>query len=80
VFFDLQVALVGVERQFRGMSRRAGIFDELEERLRTGLYATEQEVVTVLTERDRRKKRVPLDLIDEPARTESPRPESADES
>src|SRR5262249_2678216 len=32
-FFDLQVALLGAERQFRGMSRRAGIFEELEEKL-----------------------------------------------
>ena len=35
-FFDLQVALLGVERQFRGMSRRAGIYEALEEQLRTG--------------------------------------------
>jgi DNA sulfur modification protein DndC len=39
VFFELQVRLLGVERQFHGMSRRAGIFKHLEDRLRTGLYA-----------------------------------------
>ncbi len=50
-FFNLQVALLGVERQFRGMSRRAGIYEELEDRLRTGLYGSEQEAVTVLRER-----------------------------
>ncbi len=49
--FDLQVALLGVERQFRGMSRRAGIYEVLEDRLRTGIYGTEQEAVTVLRER-----------------------------
>ena len=51
VFFEMQVGLLGVEREFRGMSRRAGIFDELEKRLRTGLYGSEEEAVAVLTER-----------------------------
>ncbi len=50
-FFDLQVSLLGVERQFRGMSRRAGIYEVLEDRLRTGLYGSEQEAVAVLGER-----------------------------
>jgi len=51
VFFDLQVSLLGVERKFRGMSRRAGIYEALEDRLRTGIYGSEQEAVTVLRER-----------------------------
>ena len=55
IFFDLQVSLLGVERQFRGMSRRAGIFEVLEDRLRAGLYGNEQEAVTVLTERMKRR-------------------------
>jgi DNA sulfur modification protein DndC len=50
-FFDLQVSLLGVERRFRGMSRRAGIYEELEDRLRTGFYGSEQEAVSVLRER-----------------------------
>jgi DNA sulfur modification protein DndC len=50
-FFDLQVSLLGVERRFRGMSRRSGIYDLLEDRLRTGLYGNEQEAVAVLGER-----------------------------
>ncbi len=54
-FFDLQVSLLGVERQFRGMSRRAGIFETLEERLRSGLYGSEQEAVLALTERLRKR-------------------------
>jgi hypothetical protein len=56
------VALLGVERQFRGMSRRAGIFEVLEERLRAGLYPNEQEAVAVLRERQRRLRS--LDLVD----------------
>jgi DNA sulfur modification protein DndC len=63
-FFDLQVALLGVERQYRGMSRRSGVFDALEERLRTGLYASEQEAVAVLQEREERKKTWPLAVLD----------------
>jgi DNA sulfur modification protein DndC len=53
--FDLQVALLGVERQYRGMARRAGIYEALEEKLRTGLFGSEQEAVEVLTERMRRR-------------------------
>jgi DNA sulfur modification protein DndC len=52
--FSLQVSLLGVERQFRGMSRRAGIFDEMERCLKTGLYGNEKEAVSVLTERKER--------------------------
>ena len=53
--FDLQVALLGVERQYRGMARRAGIYEELEERLRIGLFGSEQEAVEVLTDRLQRR-------------------------
>jgi hypothetical protein len=45
------VSLLGVERQFRGMSRRAGIYEVLEDRLRTGLFESEQEAVVILRER-----------------------------
>src|SRR5262245_55640153 len=38
VFFELQVGLLGVERRFRGMTRRPGVFGALEERLKAGLY------------------------------------------
>jgi DNA sulfur modification protein DndC len=53
--FDLQVALLGVERQYRGMARRAGIYEALEEKLLTGLFGNEQEAVEVLSERMRRR-------------------------
>jgi len=54
-FFKLQVALLGVERRYRGMSRRAGIFEVLEEQLRTGLFGSEQEAVAVLGDRDKKR-------------------------
>ena len=46
--------LLGIEQRHRGMSRRAGIFDKLEQRLRAGIYSNEQEAVSDLTERDKR--------------------------
>jgi DNA sulfur modification protein DndC len=62
--FDLQVTLLGVERQYRGMSRRGGVFEELEKRLRTGLYGSEEEAVAVLTDRRKRETRSPLPIIE----------------
>src|SRR5262249_31558759 len=52
VFFDLQVALLGVERKFRGMSRRSGVIEELKEQLRAGLYGSEREAVEALTRQE----------------------------
>jgi DNA sulfur modification protein DndC len=54
--FELQVGLLGVERQFRGFARRNGVFKELEDKLRTGLYGSEEEALHVLKDRDRREK------------------------
>ena len=59
--FDLQVALLGVERDFQGMSRRAGVFEALEECLKTGIYGSESEAIEVLT--GRKEKLVSLDVI-----------------
>ncbi len=53
-FFSLQVSLLGVERRFRSMTRRSGVFEALEDRLRAGMFESEQEAITVLSEqRDR---------------------------
>ena len=57
-FFDLQVCLLGIEQSHRGMSRRAGIFEKLESRFRSGFYRSEQEAVEDLTDRDRRTRGV----------------------
>jgi DNA sulfur modification protein DndC len=71
-FFDLQVALLGVERQYRGMTRRAGVFEALEEKLRSGLYANEQEAVAILTEWEEKKRRWSLELVEGEERKEAP--------
>jgi hypothetical protein len=39
------------------MSRRAGIFEKLEQRLRAGIYRTEEEAVEDLTAREGRKEK-----------------------
>jgi DNA sulfur modification protein DndC len=57
-FFDLQVRLLGKERKFRAMSRRAGVYEELEGELRSGLYGSEEEAVAALKEREERRKQV----------------------
>lgn len=54
-FFELMVSLLDVERQFRGMTRRSGIFDALEECVKSRLYATEDEAVAVLGRRQRER-------------------------
>jgi DNA sulfur modification protein DndC len=81
-FFDLQVGLLGEERKFRGLSRRAGIYGVLEERLRTALYGSEEEAVSVLTERSEMRKNVRhlVVISDASPRTESQRPQSMDGS
>jgi hypothetical protein len=52
------------------MSRRSGVFKALEERLRTGLYGSEEEAVAALQERKRRRGTVELDLFEMPAEGE----------
>ncbi len=46
-FFDLQTALLDVEREYRGMSRRAGIYEALEDRLTLGQYGNEEEALAI---------------------------------
>lgn len=46
-FFELQRSMLDVERQYRGMMRRAGIFDALVNRLRAGQFENESEAVQV---------------------------------
>ena len=46
-FFTLQTELLDIERQFRGMSRRAGIYDAIEDRLKARQFASEEEAVRI---------------------------------
>jgi hypothetical protein len=55
-FFELQTGLLDIERQFRGMARRAGIYQALEERLKAGQFASEEEALNIRTEDERRRK------------------------
>ena len=56
VLFDLQVALLGVEQKFRGMTRRVGVIDALEKCLKAAIFEDEEEAVGILTEREQRLK------------------------
>jgi DNA sulfur modification protein DndC len=62
-FFNLQLRLLDREREFRGLSRRTGVFEALEKELKAGLYSSEEEAVAVLQERERRKNTVPLEVV-----------------
>jgi DNA sulfur modification protein DndC len=55
-FFQLQAGLLDIEREFRGMARRSGIYGALEERLRAGQFASEEEALAIRTEEERRRK------------------------
>ena len=46
-FFEFQTQLLDIEREYRGMTRRAGIFEALEERFRAYQYGGEQEAVDI---------------------------------
>jgi DNA sulfur modification protein DndC len=58
VLFDLQVAMIGVELRFRGMTRRVGVIDALEKCLKAAIFENEEDAVKVLTERERTLKRL----------------------
>jgi len=54
-FFQLQAGLLDIEREYRGMSRRAGIYEALDDRLRAGQYANEDEALAVRQDEERRR-------------------------
>jgi len=54
-FFQLQAGLLDIEREFRGMARRSGIYGALEERLRAGQFASEEEALAIRTEEERKR-------------------------
>ncbi len=56
-FFELQVGLLDIEREFRGMTRRAGIYQALEDRLRASQYESEEEAITIRQEQERRRQK-----------------------
>ena len=41
MLFGVQVALLGVEQKFRGMTRRVGVTDALEKCLKAAIFADE---------------------------------------
>lgn len=54
MLFQLQADLLDVERQFRGMSRRAGVYDALMKRFKAGQFKNEEEALQIkLQEKER---------------------------
>ena len=47
VLFQLQADLLDVERQYRGMSRRAGVYDALMKRFKAGQFKNEEEALEI---------------------------------
>lgn len=66
--FDLQVALLDIEREYRGMSRRAGIYHALEGRLRVSQYASEQEAIAIRQDQEKRRREAAGEQCDLPPR------------
>ena len=54
-FFQLQTGLLDIEREFRGMARRSGIYEALEDRLRVGQFGSEGEALAIRQEEERRR-------------------------
>ena len=52
--FRLQADLLDVERQFRGMTRRAGVYDELMDRLKASQFKDEEEAIAIKRDEKRR--------------------------
>ena len=55
VLFELQTRLLDIERQHRGMYRRAGIYDALEDRLKSAQFGTQEEALETRREEERRR-------------------------
>ena len=56
MFFELQSSLLDVEREFRGMSRRAGIYEALEDRFKACQFETEKEALEAMQALDELRK------------------------
>jgi DNA sulfur modification protein DndC len=70
VFFQLQASLLDVERQHRGMSRRAGIYDALEDRLKSAQFSNHAEALGTRRDEERRRN----DAAERPQKTHSNQP------
>lgn len=53
--FELQVSLLDIERQYRGMSRRAGIYEALESQLRASQFSNEEEALAIRLHEENRR-------------------------
>ena len=64
-FFELQMQLLDIEREFRGMTRRAGIFEALEGRLQVCQYSSEEDAISIRQDQEKRRKEA-IETVGEP--------------
>ena len=55
-FLQLQMQLLDVERKYRGMSRRSGVFDDLESCLKKAQFENEEEAVAARQDQEERRR------------------------
>jgi DNA sulfur modification protein DndC len=55
-FFELQASLLDIERAYRGMSRRAGIYEKLEDRLKANQFRGEADALAIRRDEERRRR------------------------
>ena len=57
-FVEMLVKMLGVERKYRSMSRRSGVFDDLESCLKAAQFESEEEAVAIRLQEEERKQEV----------------------
>jgi len=57
-YVEMLVKMLGVERKYRSMSRRSGVFDDLESCLKAAQFESEEEAVAIRLQEEARKQEV----------------------
>ncbi len=57
-FLQLQMQLLDIERKYRSMSRRSGVFDDLESCLKKAQFESEEEAVEARQDQEQRRRRI----------------------
>ena len=57
-FLQLQMQLLDIERKYRSMSRRSGVFDDLESCLKKAQFENEEEAVAARQDQEERRRRI----------------------
>jgi len=55
-FLQLQMRMLDIERKYRSMSRRSGVFDDLESCLKAAQFESEEEAITIRQQEEKRRR------------------------